>query len=161
MIVVADTSPLNYLVLIGQIEILPKMFGSVILPRAVYEELLAPSAPEEVRAWLDRLPTWIEVRTASKGSDPSLGNLGVGEREAILIAEEIRADQLIMDDQRGRREARKRGIQAVGTLSVLQAAARAGLLDLSTALERLQRTNFFMSPRLVAETLKGEPPEKK
>jgi predicted nucleic acid-binding protein len=52
MIVVADTSPINYLLLIKEIDILPKMYGKVVIPRAVNEELLRPVAPEIVRAWI-------------------------------------------------------------------------------------------------------------
>jgi predicted nucleic acid-binding protein len=52
MIVVADTSPINYLLLIKEIDILPKMYGKVVIPRAVHEELLRPVAPEIVQAWI-------------------------------------------------------------------------------------------------------------
>lgn len=60
MIVVADTFPLNYPVLIEQIHILPKMFGNAVVPRAAYEELLDASTPDPVKKWLDGLPNWIE-----------------------------------------------------------------------------------------------------
>jgi predicted nucleic acid-binding protein len=53
MIVVADTSPINYLVLIQEIEILPKMYGSVVVPQTVRDELVRLSAPQLVRSWVD------------------------------------------------------------------------------------------------------------
>ena len=62
MIVVADTSPINYLILIEEIDILPKIYGSVVIPHTVREELLRASAPQLVRSWVDHLPIWLEVR---------------------------------------------------------------------------------------------------
>jgi predicted nucleic acid-binding protein len=56
MIVVADTSPINYLVLIEEIDVLTKMYGAVVIPRMVREELLRPSGPEIVRAWISQPP---------------------------------------------------------------------------------------------------------
>jgi predicted nucleic acid-binding protein len=62
MIIVSDTSPINYLVLIGEIEILQKLAGQVIIPRAVYHELQDPHTPKQVKDWIDSAPTWIEDR---------------------------------------------------------------------------------------------------
>ena len=58
---VSDTSPINYLVLIGQINVLPTLYGRVLIPQSVYEELGALEAPETVREWRANLPSWIEV----------------------------------------------------------------------------------------------------
>jgi predicted nucleic acid-binding protein len=63
MIVVADTSPINYLLLIKEIDILPKMYGTVVIPPAVQEELLRPVATEIVRAWIGEAPAWLEIRS--------------------------------------------------------------------------------------------------
>lgn len=65
MIVVADTSPLNYLILIEQVDILVPLFQSVIVPSAVRHELLAPTAPPMVRRWASDPPHWLEVREAT------------------------------------------------------------------------------------------------
>ena len=62
MIVVSDTTPLNYLVLIDAIHILPALYGSVAMPNAVHQELTAPGAPGAVRAWATRLPEWVSVQ---------------------------------------------------------------------------------------------------
>jgi predicted nucleic acid-binding protein len=64
MIIVSDTSPINYLVLIGEIEILRKLAGQVIIPQAVYRELQDPHTPQQVKDWIDSGPAWIEVRQA-------------------------------------------------------------------------------------------------
>ena len=61
MIVVADTSPINYLILIEEIDILPKIYGSVVIPRTEREELVRASAPQLVRSWIDHLPIWLDV----------------------------------------------------------------------------------------------------
>jgi predicted nucleic acid-binding protein len=124
MIVVADTSPINYLVLIQEIDILPKMYGSVVVPQTVRDELVRLSAPQLVRSWVDHLPVWLEVRSPLALPDLSLAKLDAGERDAITLATELQADQLIVDDREGRREAERRGIPAIGTLGVLREAAR-------------------------------------
>jgi predicted nucleic acid-binding protein len=157
MIVVADTSPINYLILIEEIDILTKMYGRVVIPRAVRDELLRPSAPERVLAWIGQLPAWLEVHTPVNAPDALLVKLDPGERDAILLAGELRADQLIVDDRQGRREAEKRGIQVMGTLGVLREAATLGLLDLRIAVKRLQATSFYLAPEVLTRLLKDQP----
>ena len=120
MLVVADTSPINNLILIEEIDILAKMYDKVAIPPAVRDELLRRSAPEMVRSWMDQLPSWLDVRVPVNEPDALLAKLDPGERDAILLAGELRAGQLIVDDREGRREAEKRGIAVMGTLGVLQ-----------------------------------------
>jgi hypothetical protein len=64
-LVIADTSPINYLLLIGHIEILPALFERVILPAAVCEELKHPKAPLVVRNWVAAPPSSVDVRPSS------------------------------------------------------------------------------------------------
>jgi predicted nucleic acid-binding protein len=155
MIVVADTSPINYLILIDEIDILAEMYGRVVIPHAVREDLLRPSTPEVVRNWISTSPDWIEVRSPVHAPDASLATLDAGERDAIMLAGELRADQLIIDDRQGRREAEKRGISVMGTLGVLREAAILGLLDLRTAVKLLEGTSFHIAPEVLARLLKG------
>jgi len=157
MIVVADTSPINYLLLIEEIDILAKMYGRVVIPRAVREELLRPSAPDVVRMWASELPTWIEVQIPRNAPDESLAWLDLGERDAIMLAAELHADQLIVDDRQGRHEAEKRGIRVMGTLGVLREAATLGLLDLRVAVKRLEATSFYVAPEVLSRLLKDQP----
>jgi predicted nucleic acid-binding protein len=98
MIVIADTSPFNYLIQIGQINILESLFVRVLIPRAVCEELSQPYTPEPVRSWIAHPPAWLEIRASRGISDPRLSRLRPGEREAILLAEELGADRLLLDD---------------------------------------------------------------
>jgi predicted nucleic acid-binding protein len=148
MIVVADTSPINYLLLIQEIDILPKMYGRVVIPQAVQEELLRPVAPEIVRVWASTAPAWLEIRTATNEPDSSLANLDPGERDAIMLAIELHADQLIVDDREGRKQAEQRRIPVLGTLGVFKEAATLGLLDLRIAVERLQNSSFYIAPEV-------------
>jgi predicted nucleic acid-binding protein len=92
MIVVADASPLNYLIQIESDRLLHALFGKVLIPTAVIDELRNPMAPPMVSSWVSRLPSWIEIRTAATPPDASLGILDLGEREAILLAQETHAD---------------------------------------------------------------------
>ena len=149
MIVIADTTPLNYLVLIDGVEILPQLYGRVLIPLAVWEEFQRPETPEAVRAWVGQPPAWLEVRAVERNPDPAVQNLGAGEREAIALAEELHADRLIMDDRAARRVARQRNLIVIGTLGVLAEAAERELLDFPDAIARLQQTTFYISPEVL------------
>ena len=82
-------------------------------------ELQDLEAPEEVRAWVTNRPAWCEVRRpASLGETETLAHLGAGEREAILLAHELRADFLLIDEEDGRQAARSRALTVTGTLDV-------------------------------------------
>ena len=141
MIVISDTGPINYLILIGHIDILPALFEKVILPSVVREELTA--APALVRTWIASPPPWVEVRTVTDfRPDTSLRNLDAGEENAIALALELHADLILMDDREGVAAARSRGLTATGTLGILGLAAQQGLLNLADAFNRIKRTNF-------------------
>ncbi len=149
MIVVADASPLNYLIQVESDGLLHTLFGRVLVPAAVMEELRHPRAPETVASWLLRIPSWIEVRPVTASQDESLQVLDPGERDAILLAEEVRADLLLIDERQGRLEARRRGITTTGTLGVLLAAGARGLVNAESAFQRLlSETSFRATPEV-------------
>jgi predicted nucleic acid-binding protein len=82
-LVIADTGPINYLILIGCIDLLPVFFEKVLLPAPVMAELSAPNTPHLVQNWSNELPTWLEVREVPAGfdTDPALRGIhteGVG-----------------------------------------------------------------------------------
>jgi predicted nucleic acid-binding protein len=142
MIVIADSSPLRYLILIGRVELLASLFEHVIAPPGVVKELSHPSSPAPVRTWSASTPSWLTVRSP-RGHDSSLSiNLGLGESEAIALAEETQADALLTDDRAARREAEGRGIRVQGTLGILDLAAQIGLIDFPSAIEQLRSTTF-------------------
>jgi len=103
---------------------------------------------------INKLPSWLEVRSPLAVPDSSLAKLDAGERDAITLATELHADQLIVDDREGRREAERRGIPVIGTLGVLREAAILKLLDIRVAVERLQTTSFYVAPEVLASLLK-------
>ena len=147
MIVVADTTPLQYLILIQHAHILPALYGRVLVPPAVVDELTRDKTPAPVREWLTSRPDWLQVcapRHVGRSSVP----LGPGELEAIVLAEELKADALLIDDRDGRQEALRRQLNVLGTLRVLADASDHGLGDLRTMLDRLRRTNFRASNEL-------------
>jgi predicted nucleic acid-binding protein len=158
MIVIADTSPINYLVLIEHIEALPKLYGRILIPPSVHEELQRARTPEVVRRWLAHPPSWLEIVAPKQPPDAELieADLDSGERDAILLAQELGADELIIDDMCGRLEAQRRHLPVTGTIGVLRAAARRGLLDLRGALARLRFTNFHIAEEVLDRLIREE-----
>jgi len=153
MLVVADTTPLNYLILIGHVGILAPLYGQVVIPQAVATELQHQNAPAIVRTWAATLPPWCAIRHAQGHPDPALMYLGAGEREALLLVQELGAAAFLTDDLEGRKEAMQRGIEVTGTLGILERAALRELIDLPAAITRLQATTFYPPPELIAAML--------
>lgn len=153
MIVIADTSPLHYLILIEHTHVLHALYGRVLIPPAVASELNQERTPEMIRTWLARRPDWLEVRSPKNSLSEILRDLGDGEREAIALAEELGADALLLDDRPARYEAERRHLIVLGTLRVLADAAQHGLANLRLALTRLRETNFRASPELIQALL--------
>jgi predicted nucleic acid-binding protein len=153
MIAVADASPLCYLVLIGEIELLPRIFSRVLAPPAVIAELLHEAAPEAVRAWASNLPAWICVMESPILTVPGLDKLQAGEQAAILLAESMKADIILLDEKAARRVAADRGLRVTGLLGVLGEAATRGLVELAPAIDILRTTSFRSSAALLKATL--------
>jgi predicted nucleic acid-binding protein len=117
MIVVADTAPLNYLIQINCDGVLPRLYGRILVPASVMQELGHTTAPAPVRTWLAHAPVWVDVHLTVAVPDVELADLDPGEREAIQLAEEQQADLLLIDERKGRRRARLRGLKTTGTLA--------------------------------------------
>lgn len=143
-LVVADTSPLHYLVLTGDIELLHRLFGRVLVPQAVRDELADREAPVAVRAWIAEAPAWVDTQPdPDVRDDRTAPKLDQGERAVIALARAVSADLVLMDDQDGVTVARRQGLTVTGTLGVLDLAAQRGLIDLAEAFERLKATTFY------------------
>ena len=151
IVVVADTSPLNYLIQINCDHVLPALYERVFVPTAVVEELDHPKSVAAVRAWLTRLPSWLVVERVAEAADGRLARLDPGERQAIQLAKREHADLLLMDEKLGVRIAREEGLAVTGTVGVLLQAARRGLVDVEEALRDLQNTDFRCSRRVMEE----------
>lgn len=153
-VVVADAGPVNYLIQIEQINLLPALFSAVHLPEKVWSELRHDKAAPMVRQWMLAPPSWVEVAVAdSLISDPSLDRLDDGERAAIQLAVRIKAELILMDDREGVFAARRKGFAVTGTLGILDLAARRGLIQIEDAFERLRATNFRCRPEIMEAIL--------
>ena len=140
--IISDTSPINYLLLIGEVELLPKLFGEVLIPASVFQELSHPRAPKVVSQWIAHLPAWVKIATL-RGPALELG-LDPGETEAISLAVELGIPAILVDERRGRIAAKKQGIVPVGTLNVLESADIRGFVDLESAVDKLRVTSFHI-----------------
>jgi predicted nucleic acid-binding protein len=157
-LVVADTGPLNYLILIEQIEVLPALFEKVFVPQIVREELRHDEAPKTVRRWIAEPPSWIEIApTEHDIANPDLQHLDAGERAAIQLAIRIKAELLLIDDRDGVRIARSMGFAVTGTLGILDLAAHRGLIQMNDAIKRLRNTSFRCSPDILDALLARYP----
>ena len=155
MIVVSDTSPLNYLVLINAIDVLPQLFGEVHVPSVVMQEFKHARTPETVKRWAKLPPSWLLISAQSPGSilDPELDP---GEAEALALAVELHAAAILIDERKGRRVANSQGFRTLGTITVLELAAEQNLLDLSDMLHSLGQTSFHCSKEIIEAALQRD-----
>ena len=149
--VVSDTSPLHYLVLCESVNILRSLFGEVLIPPTVFQELQHPHTPPPVRAWAQSLPTWIRIQIPTTLNQTL--NVDEGEREAISLACEIHAVVILMDDRKGRFEAMRCGLRVTGTIGLLEAAAARGLVDFPKVVQSLRQTNARLDEELIQAAL--------
>jgi uncharacterized protein len=129
VIIISDTSPVSNLLLVGRLSLLESLFKEMIVPAAVDKEIRRLSAFEtDISAYLDA--DWITVvPPASLEKVTALRhNLDEGEAEAIVLAEEFKCDLLLMDERKGSKIARARGINTIGLLGVLLKAKELGLI---------------------------------
>jgi uncharacterized protein len=149
MIVVSDTSPITALLAAKEADLLKKLFGEVVIPKAVEAELLR-THPE--------LPPWLRVQAVIDLSKASFYATSVdrGEAEAIALAEELRADHLLIDERKGRRLAQQRGVPVIGLLGVVLLAKHAKLISSAgRLLEKLDReAGIYLSDELKKAALK-------
>ena len=130
MIVVSDTSPLLNLAVVGKLDLLQQLYGGVVIPGAVAEEL---SICEPEQFGLQHISTlsWVAVRQVQNHGLVAalLMELDGGEAEAIVAALETGAHLLLMDERRGRRVASRFGLRFSGVLGIVVEAKRRGLVD--------------------------------
>lgn len=146
---VADTGPLIAFARIGRLDLLHQVVGELVIPGAVYEELTGqgqerPGAAEVARG------EWIQRRIV--GDHAMVAHLPhvlhAGEREAIVLAEELHA-QLLIDEQRGRNMATARGVTVLGSLRILIEAKQRGLIDRARPLlEALLAAGYWIDEEL-------------
>lgn len=147
---VSNTTPLRYLIAINQEHLLGQLFEKVFVPVAVHEELTDAGTPEIVRRRVMLRPAWFEVRAVEETVTARFPvTLHRGEREAILLAEALPADVLLIDEQIGRTIALSRNLPLSGTLGVLERADSLGFVsDFPQVLQQLKASGFFIADTL-------------
>src|ERR1700740_3044047 len=153
---VSNTTPLRYLIAIEQEHLLGQLFEKVFVPVGVHEALTDLRTPEAVRARVLTMLTWFAVRTLQEAQAPTFPvTLHRGERQAILLAEALRADVLLIDERIGRTIALSRNLPLSGTLGVLERADAMGLVsDFPRVLQQLKASGFFITEALEQRLLK-------
>ena len=150
MIVVSDTTPLNYLVLIESDQVLPAFFGRVYAPFCGSQRAFAPQdsgSGSSVGGGPSRL-----AHRPGPGAVwylPGWARRGGGYRDAL----EIKAERVLIDDRDASREAVRSGLNVVGTLNILEEAAKRSLLDIEQKTKELKQTNFRASGKLYEAVL--------
>jgi predicted nucleic acid-binding protein len=157
MIIVSDTTPIISLIKIKRLSLLEELFGNIVIPEAVFNELTTSRKFKE-EAELVRKSSFIELipvtdKIALHRFQEQTG-LDLGESEAIILANEIKADSLVIDERKGRRVANQLGLKITGTLGILLLAYEEKLLskeELESELEELQHSSLRLSRALIQE----------
>lgn len=153
MLVVSNTSPLRYLIAVGHAELLAGLFGQILIPTGVARELGNKSAPLTVRRWITHPPAWLQIHSLQSPPDAELvATLDCGEREAIQLIVEKKADILIIDEWKGRAVAQRRGISLIGALGVLGYSYQRVLIDNPLkVLADMRQQGFRIGDQVVAD----------
>ena len=155
MIIVSDTTPISELAKVNYLNLLPKLFGRVMIPKGVYDELTTGNHPAALRV---RELSWLDVVTVNNRlvvkELQQVGNLDLGESEAIALAEEMNADRLLIDEKAARRVATARKIPIVPMMGILLLAKRQGELEnVKDVLDQMQQQGTRISNRLYTRVL--------
>lgn len=152
MILVADCSALIALASCDGLHLLDALFGTVIVPEAVYREAVVGDKPEaqQLKEYLQGKVRKIDA----VGSVLLDGFSDLGETEAMLLYKQYSADKLLIDDKRGRRMAKINYISTIGSLGVLLAAKQAGLIDqIFPFVNKLASSDIYVSAALIATVM--------
>jgi uncharacterized protein len=147
VVVVSNSSPLIAFADIDQLDLFPAIFDSILIPPAVAAEI-APSIPD--------LPQWLQVESLKQAIPRVVlrRSLGAGEREALALAIESRAERILLDDLPARGIARTLELSVIGTVGVLLVARRHGLIPrVRPCLDALMKQSFFIGPGLYDHVL--------
>jgi uncharacterized protein len=130
VIVVSDTSPINNLAAINQLQLLQQLYGIILIPEAVYRELTDPSFPVAGAAEVQTFD-WIQCRSVNDRTviEALSNELDVGEAEAIALALETKAELVLIDERRGRLVAGRLNLRYTGILGILVESKSRGLIN--------------------------------
>ncbi len=152
---VVDTSPLLFLAKLGRLDLLKAGADTIFVPQAVVDEIRA-KPDEAAQLFEDASLDWLAIRQVSnrQAVEILLADLGLGEAETIVLAKELGADRVVMDDLDARRFARRVGLELIGTLGLLLVAHLQGAIpSLRAEIDRLQSLGFHVSTTLVEAIL--------
>lgn len=155
-IVVVNTSPIIYLSAINQISILKKLFQKVFIPDAVKREVLS-GGKDSFGVREIKSEKWIKTRTIKNkvAKKYLLTDIDDGEAEVIILAEELKASTIIMDDRLGKKIAKLRDFNVFGTLRILAVAKEKGLItEIKPLIKKLKEVGFWISDDVYRAILK-------
>ena len=131
MIVISDTTPIISLLKANHLELLEKLYGNVLIPEAVYQELTSNPAYEKEAEIVKMAKFLSSVTVENKKTVRALRNvtgLDIGESEALILYDEQKADLLLIDERKGRNVAKQRKVKYIGTAGILMLAYDLGLM---------------------------------
>jgi len=153
--VVANAGPLISLAAVGKLDLLKALFEQILIPQAVYDEVVVQGEGEPGSQEVKEAE-WIRAAQVQDQLAVHLlrETLDMGESEAIVLAQELNARYVLLDDGLARRKARLIGLRMTGTLGILLMAREAGLISaVRPILDELRQTDFRMSDRIYQEVL--------
>lgn len=154
-VIIADSSPLIALAIIGQLDLLRELYAQVFAPPAVWEEVTVKGRGLPGSHEVSQL-TWLEIKAPeAEWLQALLILVDRGEAEAIALANSIQGSTVLLDDARARRVAERFGIRRIGTLGILRRAKKAGLLEqVRPLVEQLRENGIYMRQNLVDAVLR-------
>jgi predicted nucleic acid-binding protein len=160
-IIISDTVPLRYLIEIEKAHILEELFGSIIIPEKVVDELQRPKTPQKVKDWMQARPDWLEVRKADLSLYTPQKKIGDGEREAFALAVELKAAAVLLDDDYAEGEARRLNVPTIRLFAILDRAAEQNLIDLPSTVDEMKKTSFRLPPQDIIDAMLGRDRQRK
>jgi predicted nucleic acid-binding protein len=150
MIVVSNTTPLIGLAAIQRLDLLRDIFGKVHIAEAVHQEAISIEAELAAVDWIEIVKIKDQLAV-----DVLLDELDLGEAETIILARELGADWVLMDEKKGRRKLTQLGLSKIGTVGILLKAKQLGLLAIiQPDLEKLRHQGFSISQPVIDALLK-------
>ena len=153
--IIADSSPLISLAIIGQLDLLPQLYNSVLLPPAVWDEVTVKGAGLP-GAQTVREAAWLTIQTPEQAAVAPLSILvDKGEAEVIVLAQQTLDSIVLLDDAQARHVAERLGIRKIGTLGILRRAKKSGLIDeIKVYIEQLRIQGIYIRSSLVDAILR-------
>ena len=157
MIIVTNTTPLIGLAMLGRFELLQQLFGEIYIAQAVYDEAVVGGREIGGAKYEILSASWIHtIKVKDRlAVEVLLDELDLGESETIVLAHEIHADWVLMDEKKGRRKLDQLGLRKIGTVGILLKATEVGLISIiRSELEKLRSKGFSLSNGLIKAVLK-------